>query len=246
MSTIEVSTRSQLRTVPLPLISETLDRLSGAKVFTKLDLKDAYHRIRIEEGDECKTAFRTCYGHFEYMVMPFGLANAPATFQAYINRALAGLVDVFCVVYLDVTLIYSNSLKEHQGHVEQILERLRQYKLYANLKKCAFHTDQVEFLGFIIQPKVCRWINDGSKPYGNGRYLEAQIFLGFANFYRRFIHGYSKVAAHLTGLLKGSTDGKKAGAFEWPQEAAEAFSKLCDAFTQAPILAHQPGAKRPG
>ena len=109
---------------PLPLISETLDRLSGAKLFTKLDLKDAYHHIRIKEGDEWKTAFRTQYGHFEYMVMPFGLANAPATFQAYINWALAGLVDVFCVIYLDNILIYSNLPAEHQGHVLQVLERL--------------------------------------------------------------------------------------------------------------------------
>ena len=93
---------------PLPLIGEILDRLSKAKVYTKLDLRNAYHRIRIREGDEWKTAFRTRYGHFEYLVLPFGLTNAPATFQAYINRALAGLVDVTCIVYLDDILIYSN------------------------------------------------------------------------------------------------------------------------------------------
>ena len=135
---------------PLPLISETLDRLSGAKVFSKLDLKDAYHCIRICKGDEWKTAFRTQYGHFEYMVMPFGLANAPATFQAYINKALAGLVDIFCVVYLDDILIYSKSIDDHKEHVMQILERLRTFQLYANPKKCEFSTTKVEFLGFII------------------------------------------------------------------------------------------------
>ena len=91
----------------LPLISETLDRLSGAKVFTKLDMKNAYHRIRIRRGDEWKTAFRTRYGHFEYMVMPFGLTNAPATFQGYINRALSGYLDIFCVVYLNNVLVFS-------------------------------------------------------------------------------------------------------------------------------------------
>lgn len=96
---------------PLPLISELLDRLNGAKVFSKLDLKDAYYRIRIREGDEWKTAFRTRYGHFEYLVMPFGLTNAPATFQAYINRALKGYVDDFCVVYLDDVLIFSRTQK---------------------------------------------------------------------------------------------------------------------------------------
>ena len=135
---------------PLPLISETLDRLYGAKHFTKLDLKDAYHRLRIKQGDEWKTAFRTRYGHFEYMVMPFGLTNAPATFQAYINKSLAGLLDHFCVAYLDDVLIYSNSPEEHLDHVRQVLERLRKYRLYANLKKCEFSTTQVEFLGFIV------------------------------------------------------------------------------------------------
>ena len=93
----------------LPLITETLDRLSGAKIFSKLDLKDVYHRIRIKRGNEWKTAFRTRYGHFEYLVMPFGLANAPATFQAYINRALIGLVNITCVVYLDDILIFSET-----------------------------------------------------------------------------------------------------------------------------------------
>jgi hypothetical protein len=101
---------------PLPLISETLDRLSGAQVFSALDLKDAYYRIPIKRGDEWKTAFRTRYGHFEYMVMPFGLTNAPVTFQAYINKALAGYLDEFCVVYLDDILIYSNVIV---GEVDQ-------------------------------------------------------------------------------------------------------------------------------
>ena len=109
----------------LPLIDETLDRLVGAVIYTKLDMKDAYHRIRIKAGDECKTDFRTRYGHFEYLVMPFGLANAPATFQGYISQALAGLVDTICVIYLDDILIYSVDTKAHEGHVKQVLDRLR-------------------------------------------------------------------------------------------------------------------------
>ena len=121
---------------PLPLISEILDRLSGAKWFTKLDLRDAYHRIRIRKGDEWKTAFRTRYGHFEYTVMPFGLANAPATFQAYIHKALGGLVDVCCVVYLDDILIYSMSKAQHVRDVRAVLVRLRRYSLFIKLSKC--------------------------------------------------------------------------------------------------------------
>ncbi|OQD64946.1 hypothetical protein PENANT_c409G07288, partial [Penicillium antarcticum] len=135
---------------PLPLVSETMDRLSGAKIFTQLDLRDAYHRIRIKEGDEWKTAFRTRYGHFEYTVMPFGLANTPATFQAYINRALCDLLDQFCVVYLDDILIFSQNEEEHVEHVREVFRRLRTYRLYAKRSKCRFHTDSVTFLGFVI------------------------------------------------------------------------------------------------
>jgi hypothetical protein len=135
---------------PLPLISELLDRLGHAKVFTKLDLRDAYHRLRIKEGDEWKTAFKTRYGLFEYMVMPFGLANAPATFQAYIHKALGHLVDSICIVYLDDILIYSKDEKEHEHHVKMVLQKLRDYALYAKPSKCTFHTKEVEFLGFVV------------------------------------------------------------------------------------------------
>lgn len=128
---------------PLPLISETLDCLRRSKIFTKLDFKDAYLRICIQKGDEWKTAFRTRYGHFEYLLMPFGLFNAPATFRAYINQALIGLVDVTCVVYLDDILIFLEDPSRHRTAVEEVLERLRTHKLYANLKKCALSTSEV-------------------------------------------------------------------------------------------------------
>ena len=144
---------------PLPLIDETLDRLQGAHWFTKLDLKDAYHRIRIREGDEWKTAFRTKYGHYEYLVMPFGLANAPATFQAYINRALTGLADVICVVYLDDIGVYTprgdGNVENHWRDVRTVLQRLREYELFVNLEKCEFATDRMEFLGFIVESQRC-------------------------------------------------------------------------------------------
>ena len=227
---------------PLPLISETLDRLYGAKRFTKLDLKDAYHRLRIKKGDEWKTAFRTRYGHFEYLVMPFGLTNAPATFQAYINKSLAGLLDHFCVVYLDDILIYSDDPEKHLDHVRQVLDRLRQYRLYANPKKCEFFTTQVEFLGFIVstdgvtmdQSRVDT-IQSWPKPVN---FHDVQVFLGFVNFYRRFIHRYSQIATPLTNLLQGSKDGVKSGPFVWPDDAERAFRQLLAAFTDVPILRH--------
>src|SRR5437762_8606199 len=124
---------------PLPLVGEIMDRLSKAKVFTKLDLRNAYYRIRIREGDEWKTAFRTRYGHFEYMVMPFGLANAPATFQAYINEVLGTYPDEFCVAYIDDILIYSKMLEEHIEHVRKVLKKLLEHSLYIKLEKCQFH-----------------------------------------------------------------------------------------------------------
>ncbi|UPX10501.1 uncharacterized protein EKO05_0001158 [Ascochyta rabiei] len=116
---------------PIPLVSEIMDRLSKAKVFTKLDLRDAYHRLQIKEGDEWKTAFKTRYGHFEYLVMPFGLANAPATFQSYIHRALGGLLDRICVVYLDDILIYSQNEEDHDKHVEEVLDCLVEWGMFA-------------------------------------------------------------------------------------------------------------------
>jgi transposase InsO family protein len=229
---------------PLPLISETMDRLKGAKLFTKLDLKDAYHRLRIREGDEWKTAFRTRYGHFEYMVMPFGLANAPATFQAYINHALSDLLDKICVVYLDDILIFSENDAEHTQHVRIVLDRLRQYKLYANPIKCQFRTEEVSFLGFIIgikgvymEASRISTITEWPAPKS---IRELQVFLGFANFYRRFIAGYSRMSAPLSNLLKGD---QRTQAFELSAEALQAFSSLKTAFIEAPFLQHFDPAK---
>jgi hypothetical protein len=172
---------------PLPLISELLNRLGHAKVFSKLDLRDAYHRLRIKEGDEWKTAFKTKYSLFEYMVMPFGLANAPTTFQAYIHKALSHLVNSICIVYLDDILIYSKDEKEYEEHIKMVLQRLRDYALYTKPSKCTFHTKEVEFLGFVVNTNsvkmdancmrsICEWPAPTT-------HHEVQVFFGFANFY---------------------------------------------------------------
>ncbi|RMZ74713.1 hypothetical protein DV737_g5810, partial [Chaetothyriales sp. CBS 132003] len=216
---------------------ETLDRLSGAKVFTKLDLKDAYYRIRIRKGDEWKTAFRTRYGHFEYTVMPFGLVNAPATFQAYINKALSGLLDEFCVVYLDDILIFSQNEKEHEKHVKTVLQRLRQHSLFCKLSKCEFKTDEVSFLGFVVNAEGISMesdrvasVRDWPTPQSP---KELMTFLGFANFYRRFIANYSRIVSPLTDQLKEG--GAK---FHWGKEQESAFKHIKDSFVQAPLLRH--------
>ena len=227
---------------PLPLLSEILDRLGGACVYTKLDLRDAYHRIPIAKDDIWKTAFRTRYGHFEYTVMPFGLTNAPATFQAYINDALKGLLDNICIAYMDDILIYSRSEKEHAAHVRAVLERLREYGLYVKLSKCQFAVKEVGFLGFRVgvagvsmDPSRVQAIQDWPKPES---FRDIQVFLGFANFYRGFIQSYSKVVAPITDLLVGMRGGRKTGKFEWTISAEQAFHKLKACFMSAPLLQH--------
>src|SRR6185369_1752224 len=156
---------------PLPLINETMDQLKEASIFTKLDLEGAYNLLRIQKNDEWKTAFRTRYGHFEYLVMPFGLSNAPASFQAFINDVLRKYLDHFVVVYLDDILIYSRNKTEHVKHVRQVMKTLIDAKLKAKISKCEFHKTEVEFLGFIISgkgvsmdPKKVQTIQDWKSP----------------------------------------------------------------------------------
>jgi len=138
---------------PLPLIAETLERLRNAKIFTKLDLKGAYNLIRIAKGEEWKTAIRTRYGHFEFLVMPFGLCNAPATFQAFLNDVLRECLDTVVVIYLDDILIYSQDKATHTADVRRVLQLLPDAQLQVNLEKCEFGVEKVEFLGYIISPE---------------------------------------------------------------------------------------------
>jgi hypothetical protein len=137
---------------PLPLIYEFLDRVGKTTIFTKLDLRSAYNVIRIKEGDEFKTAFRTRYGQFKYQVMPFGLTNAPATFQGYFDDSLRPYMDDFVVCYLDDILMFSEDTAQHEGHVIKVLGRLREYGLYCKAEKCEFSVKKVGFLGFVISP----------------------------------------------------------------------------------------------
>ncbi len=163
--------------------------------------------MKIRESDKWKTVFRTCYDHFVYQVRPFGLTNAPATFQSYINKILAEKLDVFVTVYLDDILIYTeNEGEEHVQPVQWVLDQLRKHSLYANLKKCRFHQDEVRFLGYIVSHQGIRMEEEQIKAVYD--WLEPQsvrdiqVFLGFANFYRRFIQGFSRLATSLTSMLK--------------------------------------------
>ncbi|KAH7559971.1 reverse transcriptase [Bipolaris maydis] len=220
---------------PLPLITELMDRLQGAKWFTKFDVREGFYRIRIKEGHEWMTAFKTKYGLFEYTVMPFGLTNAPATFQSVINNALHEYLGIFVTAYLDDVLVYSSGTREeHVEHVKKVLRKLKEYKLYLQPGKCEFHTQETEFLGFIIStegvkmnPKKIQTVQEWPKP---NTVKDVQSFLGFANYYRKFIKDYSKITAPLTEITK-----KEIG-FKWEQEHQEAFDRIKQIFLEAPVL----------
>jgi Reverse transcriptase (RNA-dependent DNA polymerase) len=139
---------------PLPLITDLLDAPRKARIYTKIDLCHAFHLVRVAEGDEWKTAFRTRYGSFEWQVMPFGLTNGPAVFRRFMNDVFGDLLDVCVVVYLDDILIYSDNPVKHREHICEVLRHLRKPGLFAKADKCEWHRDSVEFLGYIFQPMV--------------------------------------------------------------------------------------------
>ena len=135
---------------PLPIIEEILDELSGAKIFTKLDMKSGYHQVRMLQEDEYKTAFKTHHGPYQFKVMPFGLTNAPATFQCVMNQVLQPFMRKFVIVFLDDILIYSKSLDEHCQHLQSVLQTLLDNQLYLKQSKCSFAQPKLEYLGHII------------------------------------------------------------------------------------------------
>ncbi|KAJ6436286.1 retrovirus polyprotein [Purpureocillium lavendulum] len=222
---------------PLPLIEETLRSLSKAKWLTKLDVIAAFHKVRIEEGDEWKTAFRTRYGLYEWLVTPFGLTGAPATFQRYINHTLREFLDEFCSAYIDDILIYSSgSLADHRKKVKQVLARLRDAGLQIDIDKCEFEATSVKYLGFIVEagkgirvdPEKVRAIQEWEAPRSA---RAVRSFLGFANYYRQFIPRFSNIASPLTALTK------KDATFAWSNECQTAFEELKLRLISAPILA---------
>jgi hypothetical protein len=194
---------------PLLLIGEALDRLLHAKVYTKLDVKDAYHNLRIAKGDEWKMVFQTKYGLYEYLVMPFGLTNALASFQWWINEVLSDYLDVFCIAYLDDILIYSDNIKQHRQHKKMILERVEEVGLRLKASKCKCHTDRTEYLGYIISPSGIQMDLEKVRAVAEWRgpmnVKGVQSFLGFANFYRRFIRDFSTITVPLTRLTLKDT-----------------------------------------
>jgi len=218
----------------VPLIQDLMDRLSGASIFTKLDLRSGYWQVQVADGDEHKTTCVTRYGSYEFLVMPFDLTNAPATFCNLMNDVLYDFLDNFVVVYLDDIVIYSRGIEEHVTHLSKVLDRLREYELYVKREKCEFAKDEIMFLGHLIgegqvkmDPRKIQAIVEWSAPKSVS---ELRSFLGLANYYRRFIKGYSKKTTPLSDLLK------KNRRWEWTVDCQQAFEKLKTAVASAPVL----------
>ena len=220
---------------PLPRIDELFDQLHGSQVYSKIDLRSGYHQLRVRENDVSKTAFRTRYGHYEFLVMPFGLTNAPAAFMDLMNRVFSPYLDKFVIVFIDDILVYSGSPEEHVEHLRTVLQILRERQLYAKFSKCQFWFDKVDFLGHVISAKgisvdpqkieaIVNW-----KPPTN--VSEVRSFLGLAGYYRKFVDGFSKIATPLTNLLK------KDQKFEWSDTCQHSFEKLRQRLTTTPVLA---------
>lgn len=219
---------------PLPRVDELFDRLQGARYFSKIDLRSGYHQIRIAPEDVPKTAFRTRYGHYEFLVLPFGLTNAPATFMHLMHQALRPLLDECALVFLDDILIYSKTLEEHKQHVRRVLDALREQKLYAKESKCEFFKHETEFLGHIVGRDGVRMMEDkveAVRAWPTPRCVrDVRAFLGTAGYYRKFIRDFSAIASPLSELTKDNVK------FEWAAPHEQAFRHLKAAIAQGPVL----------
>ncbi|OMO55593.1 reverse transcriptase [Corchorus capsularis] len=219
---------------PLPRIDDLFDQLKGAQVFSKIDLRSGYHQLKIKVEDVPKPAFRTRYGHYEFLVMPFGLTNAPAAFMDLMNRVVKDYLDKFVVVFIDDILVYSKSMEEHGEHLRLVLQILREKKLYAKFKKCEFWLDSVAFLGHVVSkdgisvdPEKGKAIVEWSRPTNA---TEVISFLGLAGYYRRFVEGFSSIAMPITELTR------KGAKFEWTKECEKSFKELKERLTSASVL----------
>ncbi|GBG73683.1 hypothetical protein CBR_g17025 [Chara braunii] len=219
---------------PLPRIDDLLDRVQGCRYFSKMDLKSGYHQIAIRPEDQHKTTFQTRYGLHEFVVMPFGMCNAPGTFQHAMNRIFHDYLDKFVIVYLDDILIFSKIVEEHVAHLDKVLSLLRQHKFKINGEKCEFGRTRVLYLGHEISAEGLKpddakvaSIRDWPRPQS---VTEMRSFLGMTGYYRTFVKNYSVVAAPLTDLTRLDT------LWEWTDECEAAFRHLKHALTHYEVL----------
>jgi len=226
---------------PLPRIDVLFDQLAGAKIFSKIDLCSGYHQIKIRPCDIPKTAFSTRYGLYEYLVMSFGLINAPTYFMYLMNSVFMPELDKFVVVFIDDILIYSKNEAKHEQHLRIVLQRLRDHKLYAKFSKYEFWLDTVKFLdhtisseGISVDPNKVQEVTDWKPPTS---VHQIRSFLGLAGYYRRFILDFSRIAKPMTELLKKDVK------FKWDAKCDEAFHTLRGLLTTTPVLAQPDNSK---
>jgi hypothetical protein len=227
---------------PLPRMDDLFDHLKGACVFSKIDLKSRYHQLKIRASDIPKTTFITRYGLYKYMVMSFGLTNAPAYFMYLMNKVFMEFLDKFMVVFIIDILIFAKNEEEHDKHLRLVLQKLRENQLYAKLNKCEFWLKEVSFLGHIISeggipvdPSKVKDVFSWNTPQ-KVSYIKS--FLGLAGYYRRFIEGFSKISKPMMELLaKGKT-------FQWTPRREASFQELMKRLTTTPLLT-MPDMERP-
>ncbi|KAG8496288.1 hypothetical protein CXB51_007453 [Gossypium anomalum] len=226
---------------PLPRIDDLFDQLKGASVFSKIDLRSGYYQLRVRDSDIPKTAFRTRYGHYEFLVMPFGLTNAPAVFIDLMNRIFRQYLDQFVVVFIDDILIYSCDEYEHAEHLKLVLQILRDKQLYAKFSKYEFWLREVSFLGHVVSalgirvdPSKISAIMDWKPPMN---VTEVRSFLGLAGYNRRFVKGFSMIATPMMKLLQKDVK------FEWSEKCQKSFDRLKTCLTKVPVLVHPESGK---
>jgi hypothetical protein len=220
---------------PLPHIDILFDQLAGAQVLSKIDLRSDYHQIRTYDEDILKTAFSMRYMLYEYLVMSFGLTNAPTHFMYLMNSIFMPELDKFVVVFIDDILVYSQSMDEHEEHLRVMLQRLWDHQLYTKFSNCEFWINEVPFLGHVISPEgiavdpsKVRDVLDWKPPKS---VHQVWSFLGLAGYYRRFILNFSKISKPITELLKKDTK------YVWSNDRDEAFQTLKKLLATSPVLA---------
>ncbi|KAL4324432.1 hypothetical protein GQ457_11G024800 [Hibiscus cannabinus] len=226
---------------PLPRIDDLFDQFQRASMFSKIDLRSGYYQLMVKDSDVFKTAFRTRYGHYEFLVMPFRLTNAPAAFMDMMNRVFQPYLDQFVIVFIDDILVYSKSEDEHEEHLRIVLQTLRKNQFYAKFSKCEFWLNEVVSLGHIVSaegirvdPKKIEAIMDWKQPKNVS---EVRSFLGLAGYYRRFVEGFSIIAAPLTKILRKDVP------FAWTETQQSSSDKLKMVLTEAPVLIQSESGK---
>jgi len=215
-------------------MDDLFNQLQGVGVFSNIDLRSGYHQLRIKPEDMPKIAFKTRYGHYEFIVMPFGLTNSPAAFMDVMNGVFRTYLDKFVVVFIDDILIYSKDKEEHTNHLRTMLQTLRKHQLYAKLKKCEFWLTEVTFLGHAVTKEGIKVdpqkINAVIKWPRPTNVTKVKSFLSLVGYYRRFMKDFLKMASPLTKLLKKPTK------FEWSNKSEEEFQEVKRHLTIMPIL----------